>query len=163
MVISRRKRREKAAVSTYLNNSPLEQINRIKYLGVILDSKLNFRGYFISTSKKCTTIIRTLAKSAKLNWGLQQGTLNTIYKGAILPLVKYAAPVWIRAMEKIYNRTLYTRVQRLINIKIAKSYRTTSNEALCILTGNALIIINAEEAANTYRTTKDKQNLQLGH
>jgi len=64
---------------------------------------------------------------------------------------------------KNYNRTLYTRVQRLINIKIAKSFRTTSNEALCILTGNAPIIIKAEEAANKYRITKDKKNLQLDH
>ena len=128
----------------------------------MLDSKLNFREHLISTSKKCTTLIHTLAKSAKLNWGLQQGALNTIYKGAILPLLTYAAPVWISAMEKNNNRTLYTRV-RLINIKIAKSFRTTSNEALCILTGNAPIIIKAEEAANIYRATKDKENLQLDH
>jgi hypothetical protein len=80
-------------------------------------------------------------------WGLQQGALNTIYKGAILPLLTYAAPVWIRAMEKNYNRNLYTRVQRLINIKIAKAYRTTSNEALCILTGNAPIVIKVEETS----------------
>jgi len=66
-------------------------------------------------------------------------------------------------MEKNYNRTIYTRVQRLINIKIAKSFRTTSNEALSILTSNAPIIIKAEEAANIYRTTEDKKNLQLDH
>jgi hypothetical protein len=66
-------------------------------------------------------------------------------------------------MERNNNRTLYTRLQRLIHIKIAKAYRTTSNEALCILTGNAPIIIKAEEAANIYRTTKDKGNLQLDH
>ena len=112
--------RLKTDVSIYINNSPIEQVKSIKYLGVILDSKLNFRERLISTSNKCTTLIYTLAKSAKLYWGLQQGALNTIYKGAILPLI-YAAPVWIRAMEKNYNRTLYTRV-RLINIKIAKSF-----------------------------------------
>jgi hypothetical protein len=43
------------------------------------------------------------------------------------------------------------------------AYRTTSNETLCILTGNAPIIIKAEEAANIYRTTKDKNDLQLDH
>jgi hypothetical protein len=141
MVITRRKRREKTDVSIYLNSCPLEQVTSIKYLGVILDNKLNFREHLISTARKCTTLIHTLSKSAKLNWGLQQGALNTIYKGAILPLLTYATPVWIRAMERNYNRTLYTRVQRLINITIAKAYRTTSNEALCILTGNAPIII----------------------
>ena len=65
-------------------------------------------------------------------------------------------------MEKHYNRTLYSRVKRLINIKISKSYRTP-NEALCILTGNASIEIKAEEAANIYRITRDKQNLLLDH
>ena len=33
-------------------------------------------------------------------------------------------------------------------IKIAKSFRTTSNEALCTLTGNAPIVIKDEKAAN---------------
>ena len=163
MAVTRRKRREKTEVYIYLNNKPLEQVNSIKYLRITLDSKLNFRQHIISTSKKCTTLIHTLARSAKLNWGLQQEALNTIYKGAILPLMLYGAPVWIQAMEKNYNRTLYNRVQRLINIKISKSYRTTSNEALCILTGNAPIEIKAEETANIYRITRDKQNLLLDH
>ena len=33
------------------------------------------------------------------------------------------------------NKLKLKRVQRLINIKIAKAYRTVSNEALCALTG----------------------------
>jgi len=82
MVITRKKRREKTDVSIYLNNSPLQQVNSIKYLGVILDSRLNFRELLISTLKKCTALIHKLAKYAKLNWGLQQGALNTIYKGS---------------------------------------------------------------------------------
>ena len=109
-------RRERTKVYIYLNNRPLEQVNSIKYLGITLDSKLNFREHIISTFKKCTTLINTLARSAKLNWGLQQEVLNTIYKAVILPLMLCGAPVWIQAMEKNYNRTLYNRV-RLINIK----------------------------------------------
>jgi len=40
-----------------------------------------------------------------------------------------------RAIGKKCNKILYSRVQRLMDIKIAKVYRTTSDEALCILTG----------------------------
>jgi len=40
---------------------------------------------------------------------------------------------------------LYNRLQRIINIRIAKAYRTTSNEALCTLTGLTPIAIKAEE------------------
>jgi len=46
-----------------------------------------------------------------------------------------------------------------MNIKIAKAYRTTSNEALCILTGTTPIDIKVEEAANIYRITRtDRTN-----
>jgi hypothetical protein len=55
--------------------------------------------------------------------------------GGILPLLLYGAPVWIRAMEKEKYKNKLTRVQRLINIKMAKAYRTVSNEALCVVTG----------------------------
>ena len=106
MVVTRRKRRENTEVSIYLNNEPLEQVNNIKYLGIILDSKLNVREHIIHTSRKCSTLIHALAKSAKLNWGLKHEVLNTIYKGAILSLMLYGAPVWIRTMEKNCNRIL---------------------------------------------------------
>jgi len=43
MMISRRKRSENKDVSIYLNNKLLEEVNTIKYLGIIIDSKLNFR------------------------------------------------------------------------------------------------------------------------
>jgi hypothetical protein len=87
------KRSENTDVSIYLNNNPLEQVNNIKYLGIIIDSKLNFRDYIMYISRKCSTLIHTLAKSAKLSWGLNQAALNTIYEAAILPLMLYWAPV----------------------------------------------------------------------
>jgi hypothetical protein len=44
-----------------------------------------------------------------------------------------------------------------MNIKIAKAYRTTSNEALCTLTGITPIEIKAEESANVYRNITDRK------
>ena len=62
-----------------------------------------------------------------------------------------------RGTEKECNKTVYDRVQRLINIKIAKAFRTTSNEALCTLTGLTPIVIKAEEAAKLYSIMKKYQ------
>ena len=45
---------------------------------------------------------------------------------------------------------MLTGVQRLINIKIAKAYRTVSNEALCIITGLKPIHIKITETAELY-------------
>ena len=49
-------------------------------------------------------------------------------------------------------------MQRLINIKIAKLFRTVSYEALCILTGHMPIIINLQEAAELYTIKKNGQH-----
>jgi len=107
--------------------------------------------------------MHALAKSAKLSWGLNHEALNTIYKGVILPLMLYGTPIWIVAMEKKWNKTIYSRMQRLMNMKIDKVYRTISYEALCIFTGTIPIEINAEETATLYRITRDRQNHQLDH
>ena len=50
------------------------------------------------------------------------------------------------------------RVQRILNTKMAKAYRTVSNEALCILTRMTLIAIKMEEATQLYQLTKGNTN-----
>ena len=131
-------------------------VQKIKYLRIITDSKLNFREYIMYIATKCTKLIYSLSKSAKQSWGLSHKALYTIYKWAILPLLLYGAPVWIEALEKECNKTVYNRVQHLINIKIAKALQTTSNEALCTLTGLTSITIKAEEAAKLNNTRKSQ-------
>jgi len=90
--------------------------------------------------------------------GLRHEALKTIYKGAILPQLLYAAPMWIEAIKKECNRAKYVRVQRLISLRIAKAYRTISHEALCILTGLTPITIKTEEVAKLYNTTTGRNN-----
>jgi len=145
MLVSRRKRKEPKAIKIYLNNKILEQVT-IKYLGIIIDNKLKFKEHITHTSERCTKLIHNLSRSAKLTWGLKHEALKATYKGGILHLLLYGAPVWIDAMKYEHNRQKYIRVQRLINIRMAKAYRTTSSEALCALTGITPIIIRTEVA-----------------
>jgi len=53
-------------------------------------------------------------------------------------------------MKYEHNRQKYIRVQRLINIRMAKAYCTTSSKALCMLTGITPIIIKLEEVVKRY-------------
>ena len=80
--------------------------------------------------------------------------LRTIYTGGILPLLLYGAPVWINGIKKACYKQKIIRVQRLMNIKIAKAYRTVSNEALCLITGLTPVYIKIEETAQLYQLTK---------
>jgi hypothetical protein len=53
-----------------------------------------------------------------------------MYTGAILPVLSYGAPVWIEGLKRKHNATKLKRMQRLINIKIARAYRTTYHVVL---------------------------------
>jgi hypothetical protein len=86
-----------------------------------------------------------------------------MYKGAILPLLLYGAPEWIEALEKECNKTVYNRAQHLINIKIAKAFRTTSNEAPCTLTGLPPIVLKAEEVAKLYNIMRKSQDHKIDY
>jgi len=87
----------------------------MKYFGIILDHKLRINERIIYTSEKCGKLIHSLERTAKMTWGIKHAVMNTIYKGAILPLLTYGASVWIEAMNHEYNRPKYIRVQCLIN------------------------------------------------
>ena len=152
--MTRRKRKEQKEVALYLNNKLILQVHRLKYLGIIFDRKLTFKEKVNYMANMCTKLIFSLSKAAKLKWGLSYKALKTIYLGGILPLLLYGAPVWIKAMEIDSYKAKIIRVQRLIHIKIAKAYRTISNEALCILTGMTPIAIKIEEAAKIFQLTR---------
>jgi hypothetical protein len=102
-------------------------------------------------------LIFSLSKSTKLNWGLQHAALKSIYTGATLPVLLYRAPISNAAINIGSNKLKLIRVQRIINIKIAKAYRTVSNEALCTLTGLIPITIKIEEASQYYRIIRGSE------
>jgi hypothetical protein len=53
-------------------------------------------------------------------------------------------------MEKEKYKNKVTRIQRLINIKMAKAYCSVSSEALCVVTGMVRIHLKIEEAGKLY-------------
>ena len=154
MLISRRKRKERIDIKIYLNNKPIEQVTMMKCLGIVIEDKFKFSQNISYAADKSAKLISSLSKSAKISWGLKYEALKKIYKGAILPLLLYGAPVWIEALKYEFNRRKYVRVQRLMNIRIAKAYRTSSSEALCIVTGTTPVIIKSEEATKLYNVWK---------
>ena len=142
----------------YLNNKILEQV-KIKFLGIIFDSTMTFRDHVNYVEEKSTRLIFTLSKSAKVTWGLKHTAQKTIYTGGLLPLILYGAPLWKGVLDITCYKARLIRGQRLINIKIAKAYRTVSNEALRVITGLIPINIKIVETGQYYECVKGQGNL----
>jgi len=77
--------------------------------------------------------------------GYGHRALEVIYSGAIEPIMTYGAPVWEKDLKKQNNFRKYQRVQRMMNIKISKAFRTLSYEASCVLAGVRPIRLATEE------------------
>jgi len=99
MLISRRKLKELKYIQIYLNTKPLVQVTTMKCLGIIIDDKFKFTQHITYAANKCAKLIDSLLISAKIPWRLKHEALNTIYKGAILSLLLYGAPIWIEATK----------------------------------------------------------------
>jgi hypothetical protein len=52
MLISRRKRREEKGINVYLSHKLLEQVKKMKYLGIIVDEKFKFSEHITYAAKK---------------------------------------------------------------------------------------------------------------
>ena len=161
LLITKRRRKIDTRLNIFLNYKLIEQVTTMKYLGIVMDEKFNFNAHIQQLADRSTRLINALSRSAKLDWGLSHGALRTIYKGAILPLLSYGIPAWIESLQNKSNRMKLIRVQRLMNIKIAKAFRTTSTEALCTITGLTPIIIKLQEISKAYNKLKGKDNDNL--
>jgi hypothetical protein len=157
ILMSRRKQKENKEIGVYIKNKKLKHLDNIKYLGIVFNNKLTFKEHIIHIEEKCIKLIFALAKSVKVTWGLKHKALETIYTGAILPLMTYGVPVWKDALNKASFKARLVRIQRLLNVKIAKTYRTVSNDALCIITGLMPIHIKIQEVAKHYEINTCKR------
>jgi hypothetical protein len=156
MVISRKKPKIKRDFKIYLNNKKLQQEDTIKYLGTIIERWHNFNEHTEHITGKCIKLIHALSQSAKINRRLRHEVLRIIYTGAILPILSYGAPVWIDCL-KINNATQLKRVQRLVNIQIAQASRTTSYEALSVITRITPILIELRNLSKCYHITRGNE------
>jgi ribonuclease HI len=157
LLVTRKTTEANATLRIYLNNKRLEQVSELKYLGIYFDSRFRFDRHVNYITGKCASIIHMLSKSAKLKWGLRHRALKVIYSGAIEPILTYGAPVFEKALENKNNLRKYQSVQRMLNIKIAKAYRTLSYEASCVLAGIRPIRLAIEEKARNYRATHNNE------
>jgi len=104
--------------------------------------------------EKCLKVIIAFSRSAKVTWGLGHEALKTICTGGILPLMLYWMPVWKYVVKMSCYKAKINRIQRHINFRNARAYRTVSNEAFCAIIGTTPILIKIDEIGSVYEITK---------
>ena len=122
--------------SLHLDGKPLKLDKATKFLGVDLDSKLNFNEHVKHIAKKATTSLMQCRKAVGPTWGLAPKSCKWIYEKAIL---SYGSLVWINALKKKHNINTLAKVERLAMRMTSEAMLSTPTIALNQLTNTSFI------------------------
>lgn len=100
-------------VTLLINNKAIAQKDYVKYLGILIDSKLNFNYHITAISKK---ISRSIGLLYKLRYYVNAKTLMMVYYSLVYPFLTYAVAVWGSASDTSLKslHILQKKVTRLI-------------------------------------------------
>ena len=136
-----------------VGGKPISLSKTVKFLGVTLDSKLNFNEHITKIAEKATASLMQCKKAVGPTWGLTPKTCRWMYQAVIRPIITYCATVWIRALATDHNRKKLRSVQALALRIMSGALPGTPSEALNYITCTPDIInfLNGEAAKGASR------------
>ena len=94
----------------YFDNSPLDKVSDIKFLGVTIDDKLSWR---LHVDTICKTISRNIGIINRLKTHLPSNSLFTLYSSLILPYLNYGLLAWGNACQWLLDKLLLLQKKAL--------------------------------------------------
>ncbi|VVC38746.1 Hypothetical protein CINCED_3A023222 [Cinara cedri] len=134
-----------------MNDARVKFVSKAKYLGVILDRKLNFAVHVNYVADKAKGLALRLRGIAATRWGLRSPELRLIYKGAMVPTAVYAASVWAHRLNQNVSlaATLYRAQWPTLLSKIG-AYRTAPTSALQVLARSLPLDLEVRKRSDLY-------------
>ena len=108
------------------NNTSVKQVPSEKHLGMILDSKLNFREFLKNILNKVKKTIELLRKLQNI---LPREALSTIYKSFVRPHLDYSDVIY----DQHYNNSFHQKLESIrynAALAITGAIRGSSKEKL---------------------------------
>jgi hypothetical protein len=84
----------------------------VKYLGVLLDPKLNWKQHLIKKRKKLCSSVWVCRRTMGKTWRINSKLALWIYKVILLPKFPYASVVWRPMVSRVETRNLLRSLQR---------------------------------------------------
>ena len=123
-----------------VENTTLPLSNSAKFLGVTLDSKLNYNEHILNITKKATASLMQCKRAVGPTWGLTPKTCKWLYTAIIRPIMTYCASIWTRATYTKHNAIKIRRVQALALRIMTGAMPSTPFISLNLLTNTPDII-----------------------
>lgn len=143
-------------IEIQVGNQTIRSSPHLKYLGVILDHRLNFREHLTYAGDKAKRVGAALARLMP-NIGGPKQPIRKLLASVNTSILMYAAPIWASATRTPSYARGITPVFRLTSLRVCSAFRTVSDEAVCVIASRMPIDIAAREA-QALRAIKRGQN-----
>jgi len=147
MVLFTRKRKLDGFKPIQIFGEELQRSDQVKYLGVILDSKLTWQAHLTSKYNKAVSTFWQCKRIVGKTWGITPKIAHWIYVAIIRPMLTHAAIVWWPRVELGVAKTMLGRLQRLACLAITGAIRTTPTAAMETLLGLPSLDIHIKSVA----------------
>ena len=103
---------------------------KMKYLGVLLDSKLYFDHHMQERVTKSLQRLNTIRRLTRVHWGAQPGIIRRLFLQCVQPMILYASPIWAHRVRILSDQKALDRTTRHAGIAIGGVLATASLEAV---------------------------------
>ncbi|KAL7744030.1 hypothetical protein ACLKA6_001260 [Drosophila palustris] len=130
LVLFTRRYKVPTLIPPKLKDSALSFSDSAKYLGLVLDKKLDWNQSTYDRCRKATIALYTCRKAIGIKWGMSPYIVRWLYTAIIRPILLYGILVWWPALSRQSIKKQINKVQRMAEICITGALNTTPNDAL---------------------------------
>ena len=121
-----------------------------KYLGITLNSKLNWSEHINNKIKKCKQLLMAFKSAIGRRWGPRPSLMKWAYTGMVRPILLYGAHIWGKDLTK-QQTTNMAKLNRLACLLMAPVWKSTPTAGMEIIYNIPPLDLEVEKRAkNNY-------------
>ena len=156
---------KKCSPEIRVNGQRIKRTRTFKYVGTNFGTGISVSTHVDAVANRTRGLFDRLGHLARNGWGINYKAFNAIYRGLYVPISTYAAAGWYDRASAA-GRLKLEMFQRHALIRVTGAYRTTSAQALTVLTGNLAINLECERRSYLFNIRKgigfELENLRFG-
>lgn len=146
-------RRQPITTQINIGGHVITSTRYLKYLGVIVDDRLNFNKHVDYACEKAARIHTALSRIMPNTFG-PRSSKRRLLANVTMSVLRYGCEIWWKTTEKRRNWEILNQVHRLSAIRITSAYRTISFEAVSVISGLMPICILLREDSRCWTSKK---------
>ena len=134
-----------------INGAEVEFSTNTKYLGVQIDSKLNWNLHFDNVTRKAKTYMMGMIGSLNKRWGPKPSLIRWLYISVIRPRITYPCVTWAHSITTLHKKKRLENINRLASLMTAPVRQRTPTMAMEIINNYMPLELHLDETGlNTF-------------